>query len=68
MGAGIVVETKSPSFEVGDRVFVTGPGFGVIADGTWRELSLHPRGPDAIPRISTMITLLPSSPVWGISC
>ena len=38
MGAGVVVDTKSPSFKVGDRVFVTGPGFGVIADGTWREL------------------------------
>src|SRR6201987_1371922 len=42
MGAGIVVETKSPSFKVGDRVFVTGPGFGVIADGTWRELVAAP--------------------------
>jgi NADPH:quinone reductase-like Zn-dependent oxidoreductase len=42
MGAGIVVETKSPSFKVGDRVFVTGPGFGVIADGTWRELLATP--------------------------
>src|SRR6201988_2846356 len=38
MGAGIVVETKSPSFKVGDRGFATGPGFGIIADGTWREL------------------------------
>src|SRR5882757_3392521 len=42
MGAGIVVETKGPSFKVGDRVFVTGPGFGVIADGTWRELVAAP--------------------------
>ena len=41
MGAGMV-ETKSPSFKVGDRVFVTGPGFGVIADGTWRELLATP--------------------------
>jgi NADPH:quinone reductase len=42
MGAGIVVETKSPSLKVGDRVFVTGPGFGVIADGAWRELVAAP--------------------------
>src|ERR1700736_2734274 len=42
MGAGILVETKSPSFKVGDRVFVTGPGFGIIADGTWRELVAAP--------------------------
>src|SRR5258708_3494459 len=34
MGAGTVVETMSPSFKVGARVFVTGPGFGVMADGT----------------------------------
>ena len=41
-GAGVVVETKSPNFKVGDRVFVTGPGLGVIADGTWRELVAAP--------------------------
>src|SRR6266481_4285317 len=35
MGAGTVVETTSPSFKVGDRVFVTGPGFGIVADGAW---------------------------------
>src|SRR5260221_13948817 len=44
MGAGIGVEAKSPSFKVGDRVFVTGPGFVVIADGTWRELVAAPAG------------------------
>jgi NADPH:quinone reductase-like Zn-dependent oxidoreductase len=68
MGVGVVVETKSPGFKVGDRVFVTGPGFGVIADGVWRELIAAPA---AGPRISTMITLLPSSPVraiWWVSC
>jgi NADPH:quinone reductase len=42
MGAGTVVETKSPRFKVGDRVFVTGPGFGIIADGSWRELVAVP--------------------------
>src|SRR5258707_10011944 len=41
-GAAIVVETKGPSLKVGDGVFVTGPGFGVIPDGTWRELAAAP--------------------------
>ena len=36
-GAGVVVESKSPRFKTGDRVFVTGPGFGIVADGVWRE-------------------------------
>jgi NADPH:quinone reductase-like Zn-dependent oxidoreductase len=36
-GAGAVVETKSEAFNIGDRVFVRGPGFGLSADGTWRE-------------------------------
>src|ERR1700719_2862951 len=36
-GAGAVVETKSEAFSVGDRVFVRGAGFGLSADGTWRE-------------------------------
>src|SRR6201981_487529 len=42
MGAGTVGETKSPGFKVGDRVCVTGPGLGIIADGTWRELLAAP--------------------------
>src|SRR5258707_6369201 len=42
MAAGVVVETKSPNFKVGDRLFVTGPGFGGISDGTWRELGAAP--------------------------
>jgi len=42
MGAGVVVESKSPRFKAGDRVFVTGPGFGVIADGVWRDLVAAP--------------------------
>ena len=37
MGAGVVVGPGSSKFKVGDRVFVTGPGFGIIADGVWRE-------------------------------
>src|SRR5437867_8297690 len=32
-GVGVVIETKSPSFAVGDRVFVSGKGFGLTADG-----------------------------------
>jgi NADPH:quinone reductase len=48
-----VVETKSPSFKVGDRVFVSGLGFGVIADGTWRELVAAP-GVDLMPILSHM--------------
>jgi NADPH:quinone reductase-like Zn-dependent oxidoreductase len=27
---------------VGDRVFVVGPGYGIVADGTWRELVAAP--------------------------
>jgi NADPH:quinone reductase-like Zn-dependent oxidoreductase len=42
MGAGVVVESKSPRFKAGDRVFVTGPGFGIIADGVWRDLVAAP--------------------------
>ncbi|MDR6635431.1 NADPH:quinone reductase-like Zn-dependent oxidoreductase [Phyllobacterium sp. 1468] len=36
-GAGIVAESKSAEFAVGDRVFVTGRCFGLVADGTWCE-------------------------------
>jgi NADPH:quinone reductase len=36
-GAGAVVASRSDAFMVGDRVFVRGPGFGISADGTWRE-------------------------------
>src|ERR1700761_8288277 len=42
MGAGVVVESRSPKFNAGDRVFVTGPGFGIIADGVWRDLVAAP--------------------------
>ena len=53
-GAGTVVASKSDAFKVGNRVFVRGPGFGIFADGTWREfvaapaagLSLIPDGID----------------------
>src|SRR5262245_59051331 len=53
-GAGTVAASKSDAFKVGNRVFVRGPGFGIMADGTWREfvaapaagLSLIPDGID----------------------
>src|SRR5215831_11055011 len=41
-GAGVVVETRSADFKTGDRVFVKGPGLGLIADGTWREYVAEP--------------------------
>jgi NADPH:quinone reductase-like Zn-dependent oxidoreductase len=41
-GVGIVAESKSADFAVGDRVFVTGRGFGLVADGTWREYVAAP--------------------------
>ncbi len=36
-GVGVVVESHSPEFALGERVFVSGKGFGLTADGTWRE-------------------------------
>ena len=33
-GAGAVVASKSDAFNVGNRVFVRGPGFGIMTDGT----------------------------------
>src|SRR5262249_13480851 len=41
-GAGVVVETRSPDFKIGDRVFVKGPGLGLVADGTWCEYVAAP--------------------------
>ncbi|WP_161563969.1 quinone oxidoreductase family protein [Cupriavidus lacunae] len=41
-GVGIVVETRSAEFQVGDRVFVRGAGWGLVADGTWREYVAAP--------------------------
>jgi NADPH:quinone reductase-like Zn-dependent oxidoreductase len=36
-GVGVVTEAKGGAFKTGDRVFVRGPGFGLVTDGTWRE-------------------------------
>src|SRR5215472_3695962 len=41
-GAGAVVASKSDAFNVGNRVFVRGPGFGIMTDGTWREVAAAP--------------------------
>jgi len=41
-GVGVVVETASTQFKVGDRVFVRVPGWGLVADGTWREYVAAP--------------------------
>ncbi len=41
-GAGVVVGTRSAAFKVGDRVFVRTPGWGLVADGTWREFVAAP--------------------------
>ncbi|MGF6600771.1 NADPH:quinone reductase-like Zn-dependent oxidoreductase [Paraburkholderia sp. GAS448] len=48
-GVGQVVESRSPPYKVGDRVFVTGPGFGIIVDGTWRT-SLAGQRPEVLCR------------------
>ena len=52
-GAGTVLASRSDAFTGGNRVFVRGPGFGIFADGTWRELVAAPAAglshiPDAI--------------------
>ena len=41
-GAGAVVASKSDVFKVGNRVLVRAPGFGIFADGTWREFAAAP--------------------------
>lgn len=41
-GAGVVVESRSETFKPGDRVIVAAPGFGLVADGTWREFVAAP--------------------------
>ncbi len=46
-GVGVVIETRAAGFAVGDRVFVTGRGFGLVADGTCANTS--PRRRRAFP-------------------
>src|SRR5262249_37452780 len=38
--AGAVVASKSDAFNVGNRVFVRGPGFGIMTDGTVLQYSI----------------------------
>jgi NADPH2:quinone reductase len=41
-GVGVVLETKSPSFAVGDRAVVSGGPHGRTVDGTWCEFMAAP--------------------------
>lgn len=41
-GVGVVIESKVAGYAPGDRVFVAGRGFGLVADGTWREVVAAP--------------------------
>jgi len=41
-GVGVVVESRSADFKAGDRVFLRGPGWGLVTDGTWREYIATP--------------------------
>src|SRR6516165_8453058 len=50
-GVGVVAETKSHDFLVGDRMLVRGPAFGLSSDGTWREFVAAPAaGLSPVPR------------------
>ena len=41
-GVGTVVESTVDNFKPGERVWVTGRGFGLLVDGTWREFVSAP--------------------------
>jgi NADPH:quinone reductase-like Zn-dependent oxidoreductase len=41
-GMGVVVESTVDQFRPGERVLVTGRGFGLLVDGTWREFVSAP--------------------------
>ena len=43
-GVGLVIDTRSSVFEIGDRVIVAGGGFGRTVDGTWCEFMTAPTG------------------------
>jgi NADPH:quinone reductase-like Zn-dependent oxidoreductase len=69
MGAGKVVESKSANFKTGDRVFVTAPGFGIVADGTWREVVAAPAAMTSSERIirwPIQLTSLESRPCYAL--
>jgi NADPH:quinone reductase-like Zn-dependent oxidoreductase len=52
-GAGVVVESRHPAHQAGDRVFVGALGWGLVTDGTWREYVAATAA--AIPRIPANI-------------
>ena len=41
-GVGVVEQSTVDEFKAGDRVLVAGRGFGLVADGTWREFVTAP--------------------------
>ena len=41
-GAGVVVESRHPAHQLGERVFVGAMGWGLVTDGTWREYVAAP--------------------------
>jgi NADPH2:quinone reductase len=41
-GVGVVVQSTVKDFKPGERVFVTGRGFGLLVDGTWRDFVAAP--------------------------
>jgi len=41
-GAGVVVESRHPAHQAGDRVFVGAMGWVLVTDGTWREYVAAP--------------------------
>src|SRR5215470_19474681 len=41
-GAGVVVESRHPAHQAGDRVFVGAMGWGLVTNGTWREYVAAP--------------------------
>jgi NADPH2:quinone reductase len=49
-GVGVVVESTVEDFKPNERVLVTGRGFGLLVDGTWREfVSAHAAGLTHVP-------------------
>ena len=41
-GVGVVEQSTVDEFKAGDRLLVAGRGFGLVADGTWREFVTAP--------------------------
>src|SRR5262250_1644601 len=59
-GAGVVVESRHPAHQAGDRVFVGAMGWGLVTDGTWREYVAAPApAVSPISQLTSMTTSLP---------